>query len=353
MDFTPGLFTLRVLGEEPTVVKPVANLPVYASGPKAWQRLHTKRNLTLEWLEKEWEPDVWQLQCNCGKGYQAYKLAHPPDFKDDFTWGWRLHNYVNCKLDRQHKSYHESLRYWRPDLLPSTRRVQRDATIVTSFYGKNIDRQLKCLRSWFANGFDVVSVNLDIEITELKDIFPVKFQVGEPTLLYNRPAPKISSLMRAKVNTPLKLILNSDIEMLHDCSSFLTQAPALGIRRNYFDTPMDDDIERWGIDAFLLTNEICESFPDLDFGIGQPMWDYWVPWHLEHIGVKHNWIADPLFFHKRHEIQWDNSALETGQRLIDEHYDAGEDWELWRLNRPYHNAEQRKIILERRYHQKS
>jgi hypothetical protein len=259
---------------------------------------------------------------------------------------------VNCKLGRKHYNYFEALQHWRPDLLPSNRRVQRDVTIVTSFYGKNIDRQLKCLRTWFANGFTVVSVNLEHEIDALKDVFPVTFQVGQPTLLYDRLVPKVSSLIHAKVNTHSKLILNSDIEMLHDCSTFLSQAPAIGIRRNYFDTPMDDDIEKWGMDAFLLTNELCDTIPNLDFGIGQPMWDYWVPWHFEKLGVKLNWFADPLFFHKKHDIQWDNSALAIGCQLIEDHYRAGEDWELWRFNRPYHDALQKKVVLERRYGQK-
>jgi hypothetical protein len=196
-------------------------------------------------------------------------------------------------------------------------------------------------------------VNLKDEINDLKDIFPVRFEISEPTLLYDRPVPKVSSMLHVKVNTQLKLIINSDIEMLHDCESFLSNAPAIGIRRNYFDTPMDDDIERWGMDAFLLHNDTCSTFPDLDFGIGQPMWDYWVPWHLERLGVTANWFVDPLFFHKRHDIRWDNSALKIGEDLIDRHYNSGEDWGLWRLNRPYHDAEQRKIILKRRYNKET
>jgi hypothetical protein len=349
VDFTPRMFKLKSSksGYVPSVVQPPD--PTATAGPAAWKTLHTRRRLSPEWLRDVWVPTI-PKSCGCQDGYEVYVKGNEPTFANevaDFIWGWRLHNAVNAKLVRQIVPLYDALQYWRPDLLHCTSRKERDVTIVTSLYSSNIETQLDAVRSWFASGFKVVSVNLEHEIADLKHVFPVEFQVGEATLAYHKLVPKASSLLKAKVRTNLKLVLNSDIKILRPIDEFLTKAPALGIRRNYFDTPMDDDIERWGIDAFLVSNDVCATFPDLDLGIGQPVWDYWVPWHLERLGLNLNWVGDPIFFHKRHPVRWDESSLQRGYDMIHAHYNDGEDWEMWRLNRPFHNAEQRSFILNR------
>ena len=327
--------------------------PNIEKGRAAWKTIHTKRILTSEWLA-EWEKTI-PKSCNCQTGYDFFKSSVQPPFSSNseiehFKWGWELHNFVNIKLQRPEWSLDDALRYWRPDIKDSIEHKSRDATIVTSFYNSNIELQLSCLDTWQRSGFHVVSVNLDTEIGQLKPIFKdVEFQVGEPSLRYHKRTPKIHSLLTAKVSTPFKLMINSDIMVYHSMDSFMSQAPTVGIRRNYTDTPMDGDIERWGIDAFLLPEELCSEFPNLDFAIGQPMFDYWIPWHLERIGVELKWFAEPLFFHRTHKINWKNEALQIGWDIIDEHYNAGEDWELWRLNRPYHDEAQKEAILRHRY----
>ena len=324
---------------------------IIAKGNAAWKSLHTKRRLTPEWLA-EWELTI-PASCNCPIGYAFFKKSVPPQFLgelEDFTWGVELHNFINLKLEKPTWSLDDALCFWRPDLKNNVVSKSRDATIVTSFYNSNLEVQLDCLASWQHRGFNVVSVNLDTEIEQLKPIFDnVEFQVGEPSYRYHKQTPKIHSLLTAKVDTPYKLMMNSDIKIYHAIDSFMSQAPTLGIRRNYYDTPMDGDIERWGIDAFLLPEEICNEFPKLDFAIGQPMFDYWIPWHLERMNVELKWFAEPLFFHKVHSINWKNEALQTGWNIMDEHYKTGEDWELWRLNRPYHDATQKEAILKHRY----
>lgn len=335
---------------EPSItIKPNTTIE---KGRASWRALHTQRRLTPEWLV-EWEKTI-PSECSCSSGYNSYKQSNPPQFKDelsDFEWGFNLHNFVNNKLLKPLLTLEEALSYWRPDLWNNCIAKKRDITIVTSFYEKNIERQLHCLNTWKNLGFEVVSVNLISEIQELRSIFPVQFEPAEPTFRYNRVLPKIHSLLTAPVQTDTRLLLNSDIEILHPIENFLSEPPSLGIRRNYIDTPMDGDIERWGIDAFLLPEELCSNFPNLDFAIGQPMFDYWIPWHLERLGVKPRWFADPLFFHKAHPTQWENSSLQTGWDIVYDHYNTGEDWELWRLLRPFHDEKQKEAILKYRYNQ--
>jgi hypothetical protein len=333
-------------------VTPTYNLAdTVLKGRAAWKSLHTKRRLTPEWLS-EWEATI-PYDCECGNGYKFFKKSVQPQFLgelEDFAWGLELHNFVNTKLERPRWTLDEALAIWRPDLKDNVVSKPREATIVTSFYKSNLEVQLDCLDSWQRSGFNVVSVNLSSEIEQLKPIFKnVEFQLGEPSLRYHKQTPKIHSLLTAKVSTPYKLMLNSDIKIYYPIDAFMSQAFTLGIRRNYYDTPMDGDIERWGIDAFLLPEEICGEFPNLDFAIGQPMFDYWIPWHLEQMGIELRWFAEPLFFHKTHSINWKNEALQIGWDIIDEHYSSGEDWELWRLNRPHHDASQKEAILKNRY----
>lgn len=353
MDDYFGLFIIRdkPLEPRPTRVEFIPpNHATIEAFRKAWKALHTRRRLTADWLTS-WAKGL-PPGCGCKDGYDSYCSTNPPVYGEglpSFRWGWGLHEFVNKKRNVTGLSFVDALKLWRPDLMPQLSRVQRQATIVTSLYAKNIDRQLECIRTWFRSGFDVVSVNLESEISSLKKIFPVRFVVSSGTNLYDRPVPKVYDMLTTKVDTQLRLVLNADIEILQPIDDFLTKAPALGLRRNYHDTPMDGDLERWGIDAFLLDNDMCKTFPDLPFGIGQPMWDYWVPWHLQRQGLTLSWCDEPLFFHKIHEIQWRMAALQTGWDIIYDHYGDGEDWELWRLNQPHHDAAQRVRILEHRY----
>jgi hypothetical protein len=135
------------------------------------------------------------------------------------------------------------------------------------------------------------------------------------------------------------LMINSDIatygdqRMLIDAIS--NRDNLIGLRQNWTGAISDFKVERWGIDAFLLYPDQVATFPDLDFAIGQTMWDYWVPYQLQKIGGKLRWYGEPFFFHKTHPIHWKEESTSIGQGLIASHYGETIDWEGWRRSLPF------------------
>jgi hypothetical protein len=138
------------------------------------------------------------------------------------------------------------------------------------------------------------------------------------------------------------LLLNSDIEILGQQSRLLElvdeRQTAIGIRHNWETHRVDSTLEKWGYDAFLLFPDDLATLPDLDFGIGQPMWDWWLPVHLDTIGVSIEYIAEPFFYHRKHPLQWDHSGLAIGRAIMADAYGMPADhpsWEKWRFARPH------------------
>lgn len=92
-----------------------------AKGRLAWEVLHKRQRLTMEWLQDSWQPMIPKL-CGCDDSFEAYLRDNPPSFaseESDFVWGWRLHNHVNEKLDRPILSLQDAVQLWRPDLVVS------------------------------------------------------------------------------------------------------------------------------------------------------------------------------------------------------------------------------------------
>jgi hypothetical protein len=216
-------------------------------------------------------------------------------------------------------------------------------TAVTSLslLPHHIGVQERCLRTWLDMGLRIVAGNSEQDIEKLRGIYPyVEFRPCGQSASYDRPTARIYDLMRL-VEEPI-LLINSDIEM-HGSQAMLLDAlrsreSIVGLRHNYDTGIFDAIVEPWGVDAFLLFPEAIATFPDLDFAIGQTMWDYWIPKHLESIGAKMRWAGEPFFFHKSHPVHWKHESLETGRKMLADLYgieDSMAAWQKWRMERPY------------------
>ena len=218
-------------------------------------------------------------------------------------------------------------------------------TAVTSLslLPHHIKVQERCLQSWMDMGLRIVSGNSRDEIERLSSVYPyVEFVECRQSFAYSRPTARIFDLM--KIDSGSILMINSDIE-IHGSQSVLLDAldsksNLIGVRHNYDYGIFETKAEQWGIDVFMLHEDQIATFPDLNFAIGHTMWDYWIPYHLQKINAKLQWMGDPFFFHKSHSIHWDKDAVSIGQQMIESHYGESIDWEQWRRSLPYSEKKQ-------------
>jgi hypothetical protein len=314
-------------------------------GNKAWRAIHCydpsgphDQNRDLAWLESTWEPMIPQFGCNCMDFYREYKKSHPPTFADPasrFQWGVSLHNSVNNKLSVPPWSHDKALAFWRPHQYWGQQPRIEGVTAVTSLspLDAHQETQDECIRSWMRFGLRVVSGNLPSEIPSLANRFPgVEFRPVEASKLFDRPTPRIIDLMRLVKNTAV-LLINSDVSIYGPQKWLLdaldTRTATVGVRHNWTGHPGDADEELWGLDAFLLFSEQIASYPDLDLAIGQPVWDYWVAYHLQEQNVKVQCLGDRVFFHRRHVLNWNTDMTDRGLAEVESVYGKG-DWNKWR-----------------------
>jgi hypothetical protein len=176
---------------------------------------------------------------------------------------------------------------------------------VTSFSPnpERAERQALCLQSWRDIGLEVINVESDLK-------------------------PQIKTLLDAGSATGLPfLLINADIEMHgdHTLIEAAIESPdklTIGIRYNHApDAPRGRSRkETAGLDAFLMTPKLAETVPNLPFTIGQPVWDYWLPYHFRSLGYAFHWIDSPLLFHATHEIQWSREDWVRGSAWLNDHY---------------------------------
>ena len=313
-----------------------ANSPVEA-GRAAWDRLHSYTGCDPSFLV-EWEKTIPSSSCSCKESYNVYKAEDRPDFSSPmafFRWGCRIHNRVNAKLGKPVFAFWEAVKQWKPQQSQIS-----DLVVVTSMscLPKHLEVQGESLRTWKSLGLTVISGNTPEEIPILRELYDIEFFEVRPSLSYDRPNPRVYDLLQLGGDRA-RLMINSDIAIYGDQRMLIdavkNQENLLGLRQNWVGSISNLKVERWGIDAFVIHSEQAATFPDLDFAIGQTMWDYWVPYHLQKIGGKLRWYGDPFFFHEAHPIHWKEESTSIGQGMIASHYGETIDWEGWRRSLPF------------------
>ena len=312
-----------------------------------WKKLHTiipsKDGLAV------WVKDIPNIFCECGTKLSQILLDLPPvgrfvDEKkneyDEFAWTVTVHNAVNASLvGKKQIQLEEAIQIWRPDLLPSQPKIN-NLLLVTSLspLPSHQEQQAIALESWKRFGLNVVSVNLPEEIRTLEEKYDIEFiETTESCNQFNRKLPTINSLANVSIvrDTPI-MLLNSDCALYGSQKLVLdVKHVGIGIRHNWSEHLSDATQEQWGLDAFILQPEHARSLPRLPFGIGQPMWDYWVAWHMQQAGFQVDWIGGKLIYHKSHPTNWTPEDCQVGRNWITEYYETSIDWVKWREQQPH------------------
>jgi hypothetical protein len=182
--------------------------------------------------------------------------------------------------------------------------------------------QRACIDSWIAAGFDVVSLNPESEIAQLRKYdFPISYLVSP------NPRPQIIEFLTEAGRSPSELtgIINADCLLL-SYPAFV-QSILSGARDGLV------MIERINIDpnSLLPTGQACLGFDafffnkadaarvtiDPDLSVGQPWWDYWFPMEFAVSDVKLLRPQSPVILHLDHEQGWSQDRwLHYGRKFI-------------------------------------
>jgi len=196
--------------------------------------------------------------------------------------------------------------------------------------GKNrIERQQFCIGTWKPFASEIVACNTAEDIAVLKPYFPdVRFEECPPHLtgekLYSRPD-RVSIYALAQCGPGL--LVNSDIKIDGITESEFSSmwAPVdrtlkIGIRYDFDGPGKRKTLNRYGIDAFLLTEQIIARIPNLGFIIGTSVWDYWLTWHMTAREAYHLTTIHGHLLHLTHQSSWNDADTEIGEKLMSHHY---------------------------------
>lgn len=196
-----------------------------------------------------------------------------------------------------------------------------------------VERQRFCLESWHRAGLDVMSFN---HISEAVGGYGVQVALVERTSLaqYGRHVIPLNEFLKLidTIHEPA-LIINADNELRVTAAQIqhLTELSTTGVpmlTKIHHDADGGNAcMEPAGFDAFLLSPRHCHLYAESFLSLGQPWWDYWVPWMVKQLGEPLYLPKKSVAFHLRHssawgQEPWNMGAVELG-RLIG--IDAGLD----------------------------
>ncbi len=188
----------------------------------------------------------------------------------------------------------------------------------------NAAEQERCIASWRRAGLDVRAFNHPSEIASLRGRYDVTFVPvkGTTEQWFGKPLVPIHTMLRwAAAEQADVLLINSDIELdlapweLRRIRHLSAGGLAYFSRHDHDGDRHNMSREPNGIDAFLLHGSASFMFTTSFFSMGQPFWDYWVPYTFLRHGLPVFAVEFPCAFHRRHPQQW---SLEAWDRCATE-----------------------------------
>jgi FkbM family methyltransferase len=199
-------------------------------------------------------------------------------------------------------------------------------------------RVQECVRSWRDAGLDVRVFNHPSEVRHLERIYDIEFvPVAETTLpVFGKHLVPIAAMLRwaARHDGPV-LLLNSDISLqladweLRRLRWLCDDGLCYIVRFNHDGVEARASREAFGIDGFLFHGRHAAGLPESFLSMGQPFWDYWLPYSFAARNRPIYTVEFPAGFHMNHQPRWSwdtwhRCALEFA-RITGE--DAGDSFE--------------------------
>ncbi|MFN5116500.1 MAG: glycosyltransferase family 2 protein [Cyanobacteriota bacterium] len=242
--------------------------------------------------------------------------------------------------------------------------VHNAIRLVTSISPKNISAQIDTIKTWTDNGFAVTSVNSEQETEQLIDSFPdIEFVRAERTLVseLGKPYVPLSELMKPLSQAEsIGGIINSDIKFIHRIglesvvrdkilSSNTNHSLYLGSRLDITDPLKQVSTENaekgiaaittgsqyiFGFDLFLATEHVWKLLLDnlscssacLQYALGVPWWDYFLPMRADSMNISLNIFFPPLISHDWHQANYSKKVWsEYGKIYIETEFQGKEE----------------------------
>ena len=201
-------------------------------------------------------------------------------------------------------------------------------------------RQKTCIASWRKAGLTIVSFNHPSEVQSLRRHYDIEFvPVAETSAnIFGRPYIPINAMLDwIGTRGHCALLINSDIELKATREELLRirwlseGGLCYFVRYNQDAVSGKTWLEPAGIDAFLLDARDVGLLGRCFLSMGQPYWDYWMPYTFATAGRRVCAVEFPLAFHLCHPQRWSTHnwhrcALEfarvTGQQQADTSHSA-------------------------------
>ena len=188
-----------------------------------------------------------------------------------------------------------------------------DALTSLSPSERAVDAQQRAITTWRDAGMHVRSFNHPTEIAALTSCYDVEFVSVERTAfsvfgLHLIPINRI--IEWAAEHDATVMIINADIELrlapwaLQRARRVAEGGLCYWIRHNHDDNLARATVEPFGIDAFLFAARDVGIVPDSFLSMGQPFWDYWLPYLFASQHRPLVCVDFPAVFHRRHAQQW-------------------------------------------------
>jgi 2-O-methyltransferase len=178
--------------------------------------------------------------------------------------------------------------------------------------------QKRCVQSWQDAGLQVLSFNHPSEMASLESFDNVEFVsvtneafAATPLNTDGRFYVPIKVMLNwAAAHDAVALIINSDIELrlpqwaLNRMRWLSDDGLCYFVRYNHAGDATRAQVEPYGIDAFMLNGRNADLFPESSLSMGQPFWDYWLPYTLARNGRTIFSVESPVAFHRVHPQRW-------------------------------------------------
>ncbi len=195
--------------------------------------------------------------------------------------------------------------------------LEKRVTVATTMApGGDLQNQRKAINSWLRAGFEVISVNAPEEIELLKATVPeATFYPAETDGRdrFGKPYIFLHTILQALAKSEAEIcgIVNSDIHLVHKGILELIKCEAqesflFGSR---VDVNSLEDIDgglmyRGGFDYFFFNRDVLSIYPDEEFCLGLPWWDYWIVLVPIVKGIPVKRVESPTVCHLAHPIRF-------------------------------------------------
>ena len=192
---------------------------------------------------------------------------------------------------------------------------------ITSLIPKEDEAQTGSLYTWKEKGLHICAVQSKGEIDKCSTLYP---EVDEFIELEDSDRPKISDILKAakrRFKNETLMLINADIgiDIKSKIPIPIDEVYAFP-RYDYNKHGGKAKRHRWGLDVFILPPSALALIIDAPFQIGEPCWDYWIPFHFLHMNYPLALINNKIFFHKKHPKRWSKESSKIREKQLADLY---------------------------------